>query len=1118
MTERPTGKGGPGNSALSPPPPSPPRPDEAPPSLEPSQPCRDSSGSPTSPGVAPGVSPDQAPLGGTSKRNPLSPPNAAVSPASERSPDEADDVQATSASSMPQQDTPSEEAVRGAQIMASVDDLISSARRYARNAGVDASYSPEHGDGGATSDPGKQPAESASLYGRIAAEGSPEEEVGAAATDPDRSGSLPPSAAGVGGSRFGSRPGPSTDPDLVEDTSYNSGYVAKAAAAAAARYVSAQAAGAAVGNRTQNTSGVGRDVSGVVSTPSQRALVAYDGSDAMTPYGRSLVPPTGRREGSSANDAYSPHRHAEVRAMLITAERELAEVREECAKRGTLIDGLEAALARERATTQSMRERHAAQMEAEHVEHAGQTKQLREQIHVLKLVSESAMSDKAKAAEEAERRKKELLALLDRERQEKSSIMADYREQTESLIAEQGKEITSLRGTLDKIKEEYDQLARDHQALVEERNALQQQLQAAASQQELDRLEAAKRLREVQTGLQTEKEALQQQLSAKQEDYLRESTKQAAKRQELTDQLQRAQEQQRLQAEEHQHTVESLRQMYRRDVEGLQQELASAKKQREKDAEEHRKELENAVQQGERAAEVLQGALVEARADKERAVSDGFKQREELQVQHRAKVAQIQTVVDALTKEVAQERGERKDVEAELEVMKVRAANAQKTIETLTSEMEAAQADFRAKERASEQSHQVALEELRGRVRSAATDLSYSQQQVRQQAVEQQRLRDDLAAKVAELAHVKEEQKRTAQNAEERLRVQEEAWSAKEQEYQKALEQTRSQKAKAEADGHRLERVVSDMDSRLLTTTRQLDEERKALESVSRQLQDAKVAAEDLRQALSHKQQQEAGLAEEKRALERDLQQSKLYSSELENAVQMEERRRQELQQDQARQAKANDAKLAEEAQRHKAEVAALRMLIEQLRGETTKAKEVTMAKETALQQLREEVGQLHREAALREGALQEELEDMKDAHGTQMQRMDDLLNGLRSDLAKSQAMCTQYQRELAHFHRDVDGQRADLEAALEQSEAARAKLQDDAKYREQLNQELQGTVRLLTARLDAYEEDAKRAQEELTDTAKKIQDAHTLIGRKDALIGQLNAKVRAYEARGLSL
>lgn len=127
---------------------------------------------------------------------------------------------------------------------------------------------------------------------------------------------------------------------------------------------------------------------------------------------------------------------------------------------------------------------------------------------------------------------------------------------------------------------------------------------------------------------------------------------------------------------------------------------------------------------------------------------------------------------------------------------------------------------------------------------------------------------------------------------------------------------------------------------------------------------------------------------------------------------------------------------------------------------------------------------------------------------------MDELLNGLRSDLAKSQATCTQYQRELSQMHQNSAGVRSDLEMALEQADAARAKLLEDAKYREQLNQELQGTVRLLSSRLTSNEEEVRRMQEELADTNRRIQDAHTLIGRKDAAIGQLNAKLRAYESR----
>ncbi|TPP40991.1 hypothetical protein CGC20_36710 [Leishmania donovani] len=787
------------------------------------------------------------------------------------------------------------------------------------------------------------------------------------------------------------------------------------------------------------TSPAGMNSSGY--TPSQRSLVQY-----VAPPGDTATPSYGCRDPATGSDAgYSPSRHAEIRAMLITAERELADMREECAKRGMRADTLEAALDRERANLRALRDRYADEAAAAREEHEAQTRQLRDQLHVLKVVSENAMAEKSKAAEDATRRKKELLELLDREREEKSYIMADYREQTESLIAEQGREITYLRGALDKLKGD--------------------------------------KTKDLQANMQQECQALTEQLAAMQEQLQRASTQHAAKQQALTDQLQKGEEKQRVTEEEYQYTLDTLKQAYRRDTDSLREELNRLKETHGKQEEELRHDLEKAARRESKSVEALRQALEQARQEKELSVEDSFKQREVLQRQHRDKVAALQKELDATVQQLTEEREARKDREADVEVLRVRADNLEKANQRLSNELETIQADQRSRERSTEQAHQAAVEAMRTKLRTALTDLGYAQDQLTQQAADAQQLRDELAKRTSALEAAKEKI------------VMLERASA--DELGKAKD-TAVQREKEAAQG----------------TTKQVNEERRSLEEANRRLQDARVEVEDLRAVVNHERERGTFLQEEKRQVERQLAEEKLYREELENQLHMAERRLQEQQQDHARQLQQMEGKLEEQVQRHHAELAASRIAAEQVRGEVGRAREAIVEKETALQQMREEVGRLHREAAMREGGLQEEMEDLREAHEVEIRRMDELLNGLRSDLAKSQATCTQYQRELSQMHQNSAGARSDLEMALEQADAARAKLLEDAKYREQLNQELQGTVRLLSSRLTSNEEEVRRMQEELADTNKRIQDAHTLIGRKDAAIGQLNAKLRAYESR----
>jgi chromosome segregation ATPase len=855
------------------------------------------------------------------------------------------------------------------------------------------------------------------------------------------------------------------------------------------------------------------DVNNSGYTPSQRALVQYGASpaDMATPSYAYRESVTARSDGGGG---YSPSRHAEIRAMLIAAERELADAREECAKRGMKVEALESALDRERANTRTMRDRYAEEAVAAREEHESVTRQLRDQLHVLKMISESAMAEKSKMAEEAGRRKKELLALLDREREEKSYIMADYREQTESLIAEQGREITSLRAALDKLKENYDALAKQHQTSEDERESLAEKLEAMTSQLDRERAEASSRIRDMQANMEQECSALREQLEVRQEQLQRSVTQQVKKQQDLADQLQKSEERQRVAEEEHQHALEALKQAYRKDTEGLQEELQRLKESRDKHEEELRREVEKATKREVKSVEALRQALEQVRKEKEACVDDNFQQREALQRQHREKVTTLQGEVDVLTQQLGEERTARKDAEAESEVLRVRAESLDKANQRLSSELEAAQAEQRSKDRTAEQAHQAVVEELRAKIRTTSTDLSYAQDQLTQLAADAQQLRDEMARRTSALEATKEKLAKQEMKFTEEMARMKDAAVQKERETTQVISQMRTSKAQLEATCERLERQAKDAEGRVQGTVKQVEEERRSLEEVHRRLQDTKVEAEDLRVVVAHTQERIAAMSEEKQRLEQQLEDAKLYRDELENALHNGERKLMEQQQEHARQLKQMEGRLEEQSQRHSAELAAVRMASEQVRGEVARAREAIVEKEAALQQMREEVGKLHREAALREGGLQEDMEDLREAHELEMRRMDELLNGLRSDLAKSQAMCTQYQRELSHMHRNSEGERSDLEVALQQADAARAKLLEDAKYRDQLNRELQGTVRLLSSRLTANEEEVRRVQEELAETNKKIQDAHTLIGRKDAAIGQLNAKLRAYEAR----
>ncbi|CCW71783.1 unnamed protein product [Phytomonas sp. Hart1] len=805
----------------------------------------------------------------------------------------------------------------------------------------------------------------------------------------------------------------------------------------------------------------------------------------------------------------------QMRTMLINAERELADVREDAVKRGMLLEGLRTALDRERASVQDLRIHHLEQIDEMRSEHDAQIKQLREQIRVLKMVSETAMAEKSKADEKAVQRRKDMLTLLEKERAEKGSIMADYRVQTEELIKEQGREITFLRAAMDQIKEQYNKLVMEHEVTMSARDVLEGQFEEYKTQLDRERVEGTKRLREVQNLLINEKESLQNEIDRIREEQLRESAKWQSKQQELLDQLQRAQESVAAEEKGRNHTLESLRQAHRRELEAMCQELESAKEAYGKQASEYRIDLEKTVQSEQKASESLRQTLEQVRREKEETAVDAYMQREQLQTQHRSKISQQKAVEDALRKELAEEQRARKDAESNVELMRLRAESLQKTAHEASCGLEAFQVDQRTKERTLEQAHQRAIENIELKLHNLTSDLTCAQQKAQQEALEQQCLRDELTAKSTALERFKEEKKKTIELMEAEIARLTQDYTFRENEWKKTLDQLQINIKTMEKERLCLEKNRNEDDARLKAVAEEMAIDRASLESTNMQLREAQTLLEDLRHKYNREQELNVELVDTNQKLTEALQKLKRRSDDLEKAVQIGLSHLEESRGECRRQGAVYEGKFNELEERHKAELVGFHLVVEQAHMESSRARDLVMAKDSTLGEVREELATLRREFGLRERSMQAEMGDLKTAHEEAMQGMDELLNGLRADLAKSQAMCTEYRRELNNFNRTAEARYLDLEATLGQSEAARVRLQEDSKYRDQLNQELQSTVRLLTTRLHSHEDEINRLQEEVSDTNSRAQDAYTLIGRKDSTIGQLNAKLRAYESRG---
>ena len=164
---------------------------------------------------------------------------------------------------------------------------------------------------------------------------------------------------------------------------------------------------------------------------------------------------------------------------------------------------------------------------------------------------------------------------------------------------------------------------------------------------------------------------------------------------------------------------------------------------------------------------------------------------------------------------------------------------------------------------------------------------------------------------------------------------------------------------------------------------------------------------------------------------------------------------------------------------------------------------------------LREDVARWQRESINKDEEHAETLRQIRSEEEMEIGRMDSIINGLREELSRCQTAKMAALREAAEAHRDADRRAAVVQEALEAERASKHRLHEEIRNKEQLCAELNGTVRLLQGRIASKEDELRRAQAELAETSTRVHEAHSVIGRKDATIGQLNARLRVFESRG---
>lgn len=808
-------------------------------------------------------------------------------------------------------------------------------------------------------------------------------------------------------------------------------------------------------------------------------------------------------------------RGSDLRALLIAAERDVAEYRENLAAKDAEVATLKAALQREHENALRVSVRHQSEVEAVRAECEHQQAAMAEQLTVLKGLAESALQDKQRVNEESATRKQQLMTLLERERGEKSQILADYRQQTEALIGEQGREITGLRQLLALSRTEEEKLLGTIRQL-EERNAESEtRIFSLESDMQEENLSWQKRLREVEHRHAQAVDQLRARNDREEQNLRYDVQRGEAARATLEDTVRSLTE--KLRAVETAHDAERrrLRDSYEGDVSALQEEMRVMKENASKAEAAYRREIEKITRNEEALVGSLKKQMEQLRAEKSSSAEEARQQRETVISEYQTRVVSLQAEMDVTRKELQEERVIRKENQMQRQVLQQNNDQLVAQVGRLELEVEQQSVERRSRERQVEQEHLSALEAVRDAQRNAEEECSELRQALKRGEMDRQRLSDALEERQMAFEQLRNDTQRTSDAHRAAVAALNMQLEEAKRQYTRTNEALQNSNVNLESEVSRLERAVRETESRLSASVKQLADERKALEVAIEDGQALKSERAELRSALDKEKRAVIDVSNELQDARRRLEGAVAQSDVLQEEVVKRSGEVERLTQDLTTLARKHESELHSVRLSSRQALADLDARAATLGEQLQASREAQSALEQQVRLQRDEAARWQRECYTKDEVHNETLRTIRLSEDDELSRMDGVINQIREDLARAQAAKLAAQREVAEASREAERRVQIVQEALEAERQAKGRLHDEVHNSEKLTAELKATTRLLNTRLQMKDEELRRSEHELQDANNRIQEAHTTIGRKDALVGQLTARLRMLEARG---
>ena len=842
-----------------------------------------------------------------------------------------------------------------------------------------------------------------------------------------------------------------------------------------------------------------------------------------TAHHNALVAPADRsvseaphRSASTTSGALAIPRYSDLQSQLVALDREVASLREDNAVRAAECSMLKSALQREHETNLRMQTKHGQEVDQLRTDYDKQCSHLMDQLAVLKLVSDNAVTERKRVVEDAASRKAQMMTLLEKEREEKSVIMADYRQQTEQLISEQGREISTLRGMLEVARSEEEKLLQAAEKNEERRAELEAHMLRSENALMDERAQAQRRQREGDVRHQAEIDAHRHRFESTEQEW--NETRQRLLRDIAArdDQLRIVTEKAEAYERDSEADRTQLRQHYEAAIERLTTELKRLVELKDGNETTMRTEMERLSRGDEKLILSLRQEVEKARTERHAAAEEARSQREALLQEHQGRMAQLQDDLAESRSETAEERAVRKDLESSRHSLTIRAETLQAANTRLTHELERLTVESRAKERQAEQEGQNLAEQLRGTIRSVEAENAHLRQQHKTLEIQAGRALDDSSTLKHALESLRSESRMEGDRLRAALDHANRQIEAMRGTHQKTIDSMQSQRLQLESDLQLTLRAKDESESRLGAAQKQLTEERKALEGALSENHELRTTANEARIALDSERVRLA-------ATNSSCQERDAVIQRRQDTIVALEQRLQEAQQT------ADNAKEERDIAKRAAAAAAsdiehqYRSQIQTLEDQLTASmqqlanvRDQVLAADQQVHQCREEAAHWQRECLSREQTAMDQTSDARDEMMEECRRMEGVIASLRDDLTRAQTQKIAAQREVAEVLHESQRRSAIIQENLDSERQSKHRILEEIRSKDQLIAEMQGNVRLLSTRLSVKDEESRRLDADLNDTSTKLHDAKSLVGKKEAIVGQLMARLRVYEARSI--